>query len=167
MCLGTEEVRVPYTEQTTNDGNVLLERCLLEMFVHSVGTSKELVEVVEANVEGNTQANGTPDTVTSTDPVGEAKHVLLVNTKLGNLCLIGRESDKVLGNVLLLCAVQEPSLGSIGVGDSLSCGESLGGNEEEGSLGVGVLESLCNVCAVNVGDEVDLEVALSVGLEGF
>ena len=167
MCLGTEEVRVPYTEQTTDDGNVLLKRGLLEVLVHGMGTSKELVEVVEANVEGNTQTNGTPDTVTSTNPVREAKHVLLVNTKLGNFCLVGRESDKVLGNVLLLCAVQEPSFGSVGVGDGLSGGESLGSNEEEGGLGVGVLEGLCDVCAVNVGDEVNLEVALSVGLEGF
>lgn len=106
--LGTKKVRVPDTEQTTNDGNVLLKRSLLEVLVHGVCTSKQLVEVVEANVESNAQTNGTPDTVTSTDPVREAKHVLLVDTELGHLGLVGGESNKVLGNVLLLCALQEP-----------------------------------------------------------
>jgi len=106
--LGTEEVGVPDTQKTTDDGNVLLERGLLEVLVHGMGTSEELVEVVEANVESNTQTNGTPDTVTSTNPVGEAEHVLLVNAELGNLLLVGGEGDEVLSNVLLLCALQEP-----------------------------------------------------------
>src|ERR1700712_1194259 len=104
MCLSSEEVRVPNAQQATNHRNVLLERRLLEVLVHGVGTSKELMEVVEADVERNTQANGAPHTVAATNPVGEAKHVLLVNTKLGYLGLVGRERDEVLRDILLLAA---------------------------------------------------------------
>jgi hypothetical protein len=50
MCLSTEEVRVPHAQQTTNDWNVLLQWCVQEVLVHGVSTSKELVEVVVANV---------------------------------------------------------------------------------------------------------------------
>lgn len=48
--LSTEEVRVPHAQQTTEHWNILLEGSLLEVLVHGVGTSKELMEVVEANV---------------------------------------------------------------------------------------------------------------------
>jgi hypothetical protein len=167
VSLGTEEVRVPDTQETTNDGDVLLQRSLLEMLVHSMRTSEELVEVVETNVESDAQADGTPHTVASANPVGESEHVLLVDTELGNLLLVGRQSNEVLSNVLLLSALQEPCLRSVGVGDGLGSRESLGSDEEEGGLGVGVLESLCDVSAVNVGDEVDLEGAVGVCLESF
>jgi hypothetical protein len=108
VSLGAEEVGVPYTQKTTDDGNVLLKRSLLEVLVHGVSTSQELMEVVEANVKSHAQANSAPDTVTSTDPVGEAEHVLLVDTELGDLFLVSGEGNEVLGNVLLLCALQEP-----------------------------------------------------------
>lgn len=79
------------------------------MLVHGVGTGKELVEVVEADVESDGETNGTPDGVAATDPRLETEHVLGVNSKLGDLLLVGRESDKVLGDVrFLLCLFEEP-----------------------------------------------------------
>lgn len=125
MSLSTKEVRVPHTQKSTNDGNVLLKGSLLEVLVHSVGTGEKLVEVVEANVESNAQTNGTPDTVASTDPIGETEHVFLVNAELGNFLDVGRESNEVLSDVLLLRALQEPLLGSVGVGYRLSSCEGL------------------------------------------
>jgi hypothetical protein len=165
--LSTKEVRVPHAQKTADDRDILLQRSLFEVLVHGVRTSEKLVEVVEANVKGNAQTNGTPYTVASTDPVGEPEHVLLVDTKLGNLLLVGGESDKVLGNVLLLSALQEPCLCSVCVCYRLGGCEGLGSDEEESGLGVGVLEGLCDVCAVNVGDEVDLEGTVGVSLESF
>ena len=84
MSLSTEEVGVPHAQQATDDGDVLLQRCLLEVLVHGISTSQELVEVVEANIQGHAQTDGTPHTVSATDPVGESKHVLLVNTELSD-----------------------------------------------------------------------------------
>ena len=166
--LGAEEVRVPDAQQTTKNGNVLLEGSLLEVLVHSVATSKEVVEVVVANVQADGETNGTPDGVTATDPVSESEHVLLVNTELGDLLLVGRESDEVLGNGrLVLCVSEEPLLGGVGVGGGLGSGEGLGGDKEESGLRVRVAESLGHVGTVNVGDEVKLHVALAVRLKGL
>ena len=52
--------------------------------------------------------------------------------------------------------VQEPHLGSRGVGDGLLRGECLAGDDEQGRLGVQLLQDLRYVGAVDVGDEVDL-----------
>ena len=102
MCLSSEEIGVPDTEKTTNDGDVLLKGSLLEVLVHCVGTRKELVEVVEANVECYAQADGAPDAVTSANPAFEAKHVLLVNTEFGHFLHVGGQGDEVLCDVALL-----------------------------------------------------------------
>jgi hypothetical protein len=102
MGLGTEEVRVPHAKKTADNGDVLLQRSLLEVLVHGMGACEELVEVIKANVEGHAQANGAPHAVAAANPVGEAEHVLLVNAELGDLLLVSRQSDEVLGNVLLV-----------------------------------------------------------------
>jgi len=108
MGLGSKEIGVPHAQQTSNHWNVLLKWCLLEVLVHSLSTCKELVEVIIANVEGNAQANGAPDAVSSTDPVGETEHILLIDTKFSNFCLIGGQSYEVLSDVGLLSTLQEP-----------------------------------------------------------
>jgi hypothetical protein len=168
VSLSAEEVGVPDAQKTTENGDVLLEGSLLEVLVHGVSTSKEVVEVVVTNVQADGKTNGAPDGVTATDPVGEAEHVLLVNTELGDLGLVGRESNEVLCDCgFVLCVSEEPLLGSVGVGGGLSSGEGLGGDEEESSLGVRVAEGLGHVGTVNVGDEVELHVALAVRLKSL
>lgn len=168
MSLGLEKVRVPDTQETTKKRNVVLERSLAEVLIHGMSTAKELVEVVKANVESNAQTNGTPDRVSTTDPALKAKHVLAVDAKLGNLFLVGGEGDKVLGDVTLVVGLlEEPLLGCVGVGGGLCGGEGLGGDEEEGGLGVRVLEGLGDVGSVNVGDEVKGHVVGAVVLESF
>jgi hypothetical protein len=168
VSLGTEEVGVPDAEETTNGGDVLLERSVGEVVVHGVSTSQELVEVVVANVKSNTQTDGRPDTVTAADPVAEAEHVLGVNAELLNLLGVGGESNEVLGNGgLVLCGVKEPPLGGVGVGDGFGGSKGLAGNKEEGGLRVTSLESLSHVGAVDVGNEVELHALLAVRLEGL
>lgn len=168
MSLSLEKVRVPHTQQTTENGNVLPEGSLAEVLVHGMSTSEELVEVLKANINGNAEADGTPDRVSATNPALEAKHVLAVDAELGDLGLVGGEGDKVLGNLALVVGLlEEPGLGSVGVGARLGGGKGLGGDEEEGGLGVGVLEGLGHVSAVNVGDEVEGHVVGAVVLEGL
>lgn len=168
MRLSSEKVTVPNAQQTTENGNVVLERSLAEVLVHLVGTSQELVEVVVANVECYTQTNGTPDRVSATDPALKAKHVLAVDTKLGDLFLVGGEGNKVLGNLALVASLlEEPRLGSVGVGARLGSGEGLGGNQEESGLGVRGLESLGHVSTVNVGNKVQSHVVGTVVLQGL
>jgi hypothetical protein len=89
VSLSSVEVRVPDTQKTSDDWNVLLKWSLSEMLVHGICTSKELVEVVVTNVKRNAKTNSTPDTVSSSNPVLEAEHVLSVNTKLLNFLLVG------------------------------------------------------------------------------
>lgn len=138
------------------------------MLVHGVSTGQELVEVVVADVEGDGQTNGTPDGVTATDPRLETEHVLAVNAELGDLGLVGREGDEVLSDVrLILGGLEEPLLSGVGVGGGFGGGEGLGGDQEEGGLGVRVLEGFGNMSTVNVGDEVQLHVGVTVGLEGL
>lgn len=138
------------------------------MLIHGMSTTEELVEVVKANVKSNAQTNGTPDRVTTTNPALKAKHVLAVDTKLGNLVLVGGESNKVLGNLALVVGLfEEPGLGRVGVGGGLGGGKGLGGDEEESGLGVGVLEGFGDVGSVNVGDEVKLHVVSTVVLESL
>ena len=81
MGLSAEEVRVPNTEQTTENGNVLLQWGLLEVLIHGMATSKEGVEVVVADEESNGKADGAPNAVAAANPVREAKHVLRWWTK--------------------------------------------------------------------------------------
>ena len=168
MSLGTEKVRVPDAQQTAEHGNVLLQRRLLEVLVHGMATGEELMKVVVADVEADAETDGAPDAVATTHPVGESKHVLLVNAELGHLGLIGGQGDKVLGDVsVVLGAFEEPMLCGVGVGGRLGGGKGLGGDEKEGGLGVAVAEGLCDMRSVDVGDKVKLHVALAIGFEGL
>ena len=168
VSLGAKEIAVPDAQQTTDDGDVLLQRGLAEVLVHSVGTSQELVEVVVSNIQGDGETNGTPDGITATHPRLETEHVLLVNAKLGDLCLVGRESHKVLGDIgLVLGGLEEPFLRGVGVGGSFSGSEGLGRNQEESSFGVRVLEGFGNVGSVNVGNKVQLHVGMTIGLQSL
>ena len=119
-----EKVRVPHAQETTQDGDVLLERSLAEVLVHGMGTAEELVEVVEANVKGDAETNGAPDGVATANPALEAKHVLGVDAKLGDLGLVRRQSNKVLGDfALVVRLLEEPGLGCVGIGSgNFVCG---------------------------------------------
>lgn len=131
MRLGGKEVAVPDTKKTTKERNVVLQRSLAEMLVHLVSTREEPVEVIVTDVESNTETNGTPDRVPTSDPALETKHVLAVDSELGNFGLIGRKSDEVLGDITLSSGLlEEPRLSRVGVGNRLGSGEGFGGDQE-------------------------------------
>lgn len=107
VSLSLEKVRVPDTQQTSKDGDVLLQGSLAEVLVHGVGTAEELVKVVVADVQSNAQADGAPNRVTAADPALEPKHVGAVDAKLGDLGLVGGQGSKVLGDVSLAAGLLE------------------------------------------------------------
>lgn len=168
MSLGAVEVAVPDTQKTTDGRNVILQCGRTEVLVHLMGTCQELLEVLKANVQSDGQTDGAPYRVTTTNPALKAEHVLAVNTELGNLRLVGRQSNEVLRNVAFAISLfEEPALGGVGVGGSFGGGKSLGGNQEESCLGVGVGESFRHVGAVDVRDEVEGHVLGTVVLQSL
>lgn len=102
LSLRTKEVVVPNTQDSHNNRQVLVQWGSLEVVIHFMSTAKQFMEVVKANVDGNRQADGRPERVTSTNPVPETEHVLGIDTKGRYLLLIGREGNKVLSYVSLL-----------------------------------------------------------------
>ncbi|KAH3666176.1 hypothetical protein OGAPHI_004365 [Ogataea philodendri] len=155
LGLSAVEVVVPNCQQSTNKWNVLLDRSVLEVVVNSLSTFQELLKVLETNVQTHRGSNGRPHRVSSTNPVLETKHVLGVDTELGDLRSVGTESDEVLSNVcLVLGPLQEPVLGGVCVGTSFSSGESFGSNQEQGGLCVTLLQSLGNMGTIDVGNKV-------------
>ena len=141
------------------------------MLVHRVGACQEPLEVVEADVEGYGEADGGPDRVTATNPALESKHVGRVDAKLGNLTLVGGQRNKVLRDGGFVAVDtrpgEEPFLCRVGIGASLGGSEGLRSDEEEGGLGIASTKGFFNVGAVDVGDEVEGQVAVAVGLESF
>ena len=73
----------------------------------------------------------------------------------------------MLGDELLVaCGLEEPVAAGVRVGHGLKGGEGLGCDEEECGLGIAALQDLGSMGAVDVGDEVHLEVVL-VGPQGL
>ena len=65
-------------------------------------TGEELGKVVKANAERDRETDGGPERVSATDPVPELEHVGFVDTESGDAFGVGREGNKVLGDVGLL-----------------------------------------------------------------
>lgn len=166
MRLCAVEVVVPYTEDGKQDRQVLLKRCGLEVFVHTVCASEQLLEVIVANDKRDGQADCTPQRVATTDPVPELEHVLLGDTECGDSLGIGAQRDEVLRNMcLVLRSLEEPITRALRVRNRLLSREGLARDDEERSLGIGLAQGLGEVRAIDVGHEVRLQIALRVGLE--
>lgn len=168
LSLGTVEIVVPETDDSQDYGKVLLQRGFLEVLVHAVSTLEELLEVLIADNEGDRQSDGTPEGVTSTDPVPKLEHVLLGDTEGSDSLGVRTEGDEMFGNVgLIFGDLEEPVSGTLGVGDRLLSGEGLASNDEERCLRVAKLQGLGEVSSVYIGDEVGCKVPLGVSLESL
>ena len=152
MSLGSKEVGVPYAQKATKHRDVLLQWCLLEMLVHGLGASKEFMEVVEPDVQGNTQTDRAPHAVATAYPAREAEHVVLVDPELCDLLFVSGECNEVLGNVIIrLSSLQKPRLCSVGISRCLGGGKCLGRNQEQGRLRIGIAQSLGDMRTVDIG----------------
>jgi hypothetical protein len=166
--LSTVEIRIPDAQQACNNRDVLLKRSSAEMRIHSMGSLKERMEILESDVDGDAQTDSRPDRVTASNPALEAKHILSVDTELSDFGLVGGEGNEVLGDIALsFSLLQEPSFGRISVGCCLGCSEGLGSDQEESCLWVGIAESLSQVRAIDVGHEMESLFAITVVLESF
>lgn len=102
LRLRSVEVIIPDADKCKDDWKVVFELGLLEVNVHLMRAGQELMEVVVANVNGDAQSDRRPERISSTDPVEEFEHVRFIDSKGCDLLGIGRQSHKVLRNVLLL-----------------------------------------------------------------
>lgn len=103
MGLSAVEVVVPDPDQRQDHRQVLLERGLEEVLVHLVSSGEELTEVLGTDEEHDGKPDRTPERVTTADPIPEFKHVGRVDAERFDGFGVGREGDKVLGDVLFLC----------------------------------------------------------------
>ena len=85
LRLGVEEIVVPDAEQPQRDRQILLQRRGAEVFIHRVGAGEQFLKVVEADGNGDGQANGGPERVASADPVPELEHVVRVDAEIRDL----------------------------------------------------------------------------------
>lgn len=171
MCLSSKKITVPNTQKTTKYRDILLQRGVCEVVIHSVGTSKEFVESVIANVESHTQPNSRPYRVSPANPLFETKHVLGVNTKFSNRFFIRRQGNKVLrdgGSIIVDCGLRkEPLLSCVGVRTCFGGGEGLGCNKEQGGLRITFTKSFGNVGTVDIRNEMKGQTAARVSLKSF
>lgn len=168
VSLRAVEVVVPDSQYSQNDRQVLLEGSCPEMLVHAMGTLEQLLKVVVANDESNRESDGTPQAVSSTDPVPELEHVLLGDTELGDGLGICAQCDEVLRDMgLVLSGTEEPIPRARSVGDGFLGGERLGSNYEQSCFGVAETKGLSKMGAIDVGHEVGSEIPLGVCLQCF
>ena len=100
--MSTVEVVVPESDESENDGQVLLERSFDKVLVHFVSSEEEFVEVLGTDEEHDGETDSGPEGVTSTDPIPELEHVVRVDSERSDGLGVGRESDEVLGDVSFL-----------------------------------------------------------------
>eukprot|EP00128_Syssomonas_multiformis_P005248 Colp12_sorted_trinity150504_noHs@27928 len=166
--LCTEEIVVEDADKSEKDRDVLLKWCSGEVVVDVVSTSKKLLKVIHADAASDGEADGAPERVATANPVPESEHVHGVDAELHTLGLVGGERNKVLGNSCrVLSRLKEPCLGRGGVCDGLLGSESLGGNDEQSSLGVELAENLGKVGTIDIAHKVNIQVTLRERLESL
>ena len=165
--LGAVEVVVPQANQRQQHRHVLLIGGSSEVHVHLEGTLQQGFEIFKADRQGDRHADGRPGGVAAANPVPELEHVVGVDTELGHGLAVGGERGEVLGDVGLVTGdVDEPVAGGQGVGHGLLSGEGLGGHQEQGGFRIDLLQGLGDVGAIDVGDEVHLQVVFE-GAQGL
>jgi hypothetical protein len=97
--LGTKEVVIVETNDSHQDGDVVLKRGVEEMLIHFITTTKKLFKVIITNGDGNGQTNGGPEGITTTYPVPELEHVFGINTETSDLLGVGGEGNEMFGDM--------------------------------------------------------------------
>ena len=69
----------------------------------SMRAVEELLEAIEADGNGDRQADRRPQRVAAADPVPEHEHVRRVDAEAAHLRLVGRDGHEVLRDVRLVC----------------------------------------------------------------
>ena len=154
LGLGAVEVVVPDAEKSHDDRHILLEGRGAEMLVHFMITREHRFEVLGADGDHKGKADGGAQGIAAAHPVPEGEHVGGVDAEFSYFLGVGGERHEVFRDGFLVAQLfQEPGFGALGVRHRFQRRESLAGDDEERLLGVEVPSYLCDVRAVNVGDE--------------
>lgn len=104
---------------------------------------KQLLEVVEANIDGNGESDGGPKRVATANPVPELEHVRRIDAELLHFCGVRAESNEVLRHMRrIFCVSEEPLLSGFRVSNGLLRGECLRCDDEESRLCGNLFENL-------------------------
>ena len=149
-CL--EEIVVPDSQKRHEDRDVAMPRCCPKMLVHLSKAMEHRMKILRANCDHGRKPNGRVHRIPATDPIPKAEHVGRIDSKLGNLCRIGRNGDKVLCNRLLARPepLEQPVLGRLGIGHRLLGREGLRCDNEQGLGWIQALDSLGEIRSVDV-----------------
>lgn len=100
MRLGAVKVVVPDADQGQEDGEVVLQLCVLEVLVHFVPALQELVEIFISDGNGDGETDGGPEGVSTADPVPEWEHVRRIDAEFLDCFRVRGERHEMLGDVL-------------------------------------------------------------------
>mmetsp|Transcript_824 Transcript_824/g.1772 ORF Transcript_824/g.1772 Transcript_824/m.1772 type:complete len:322 (+) Transcript_824:560-1525(+) len=157
MALASEEVVVPHSQDCEEDGHVLGERSRLEVLIHLVCTLEKFFKRFHTNCKSDRSPDSTPEGVSSSHPVPEAKHVLLRDAEARHSCCVCGESHEMLCHRFFITVVlaENPLLSGGSIEHGLLCCERFGAHEEKSSLWIHFLERLSDVSAVHVAHKVN------------
>ena len=137
------------------------------MSVHLEGSLKQLLETLETHRQRYGQTDRAPERIPAADPVPELEHVGRVDAELFHFRRIGGQRHEMPRHILVPgSGSEEPILGRMGVGHRLLRGESLGGDDEQRSLGVQSPQRFHDVRPVHIGDKMHVE-PRTVVFQGF
>ena len=140
--VGAVAVGVEDADEGEEDGEVAAEGGGAEVLVHGLVAGEHALVVGGADGDHEGEADGGGEGVAAADPIPETEHVGLVDAELLDLGGVGADGDEVRGDGGLAEALDEPGAGGVGVGHRLLGGEGLGGDDEEGLVGLDLAEGL-------------------------
>mmetsp|Transcript_53784 Transcript_53784/g.126936 ORF Transcript_53784/g.126936 Transcript_53784/m.126936 type:complete len:559 (+) Transcript_53784:879-2555(+) len=149
------EVAVPDVDQTQQHRQVLGERRGRKVLVHRMRAGQQVAEVAGADRDRDRQTDDRPQRVAATDPVPEAKGRVDAKGRSGRGVAAG--GDEVARHVRTACG-QEPGLGRLRIGQRFLGREGLGRDDEQRVLGIEACQHRRKVMAVDIGDEMQLQV---------
>ncbi len=138
------------------------------MRIHAARAGQQLFEMPPADRQRDRQADRRPQREAAADPVPELEDVLGGDAEFPGGVAVGRQRDEVAGHcVRVTGGSDQPVAGGAGVGQGFERGEGLAGDDEQGRARVEAGEQRGDVGAVDIGDEMHLDVRLLPGGEGL
>ncbi len=163
-----EEIAVPDAQQRQDHRHVLFQRRALEVLVHGMCAGQEFAELVEADRQRYRQANRRPHRITAADPIPEREHIGGIDAERCDTLDIGGDRNEVLAQIGLLRAgriLQKPVARRVRVHHGFCCCEGFRGNYEERGLRIDLLQHGIKIVAIDVGDEVQMQIGPLIGTQ--
>ena len=150
------EVAVPDVDEAEQHRHVALDRRAREVLVHRARAGEQLAKALGADRDRDRQADRRPERIAPADPVPEAEGAR--DAEARRRLDVARRGDEMLVDPRA-AAGDEPLPRRLGVGHRFLRREGLAGDDEERLVGGEAGERRRQVGAVDVGDEMEREVA--------